>query len=135
MAASCETIHLLRKIFSEKVKYLDRVLLVLGLDGAGESSIIHAVSTNTTKSSSAPTHGFNSAQILHQGLWIELLEVGGSQNLRTYWNQYLKNGHIIVFVVDSTDSKRIHLARQELHWLLHEAPDLQLMVLAISRYK
>ncbi|XP_072257098.1 ADP-ribosylation factor-like protein 10 [Pyxicephalus adspersus] len=110
--------------------YLDRQILVLGLDGAGKSSIIHALSTNTTRSSSAPTHGFNTAQILSQGFRIELLEVGGSQNLRTYWNQYLKNAHIMVFVVDSTDDKRLQLARHELHRLLEEAPELPLMVLA-----
>lgn len=110
--------------------YLDRQGLVLGLDGAGKSSIIHAMSTNTTRSSSAPTHGFNTAQILSQGLRIELLEVGGSQNLRTYWNQYLKKTHIMVFVVDSTDDIRLQLARRELHRLLEEAPQLPLLVLA-----
>ncbi|XP_018407896.1 PREDICTED: ADP-ribosylation factor-like protein 10 [Nanorana parkeri] len=115
---------------SSQPNYLDRQILVLGLDGAGKSSIIHALSTNSTRSSSAPTHGFNTAHILSQGLRIELLEVGGSQNLRTYWNQYLKNAHIIVFVVDSTDDKRLQLARQELHRLLEEASQLPLMVLA-----
>ncbi|XP_069827468.1 ADP-ribosylation factor-like protein 10 [Dendropsophus ebraccatus] len=110
--------------------YLDRQVLVLGLDGAGKSSIIHAISTNTTRSSSAPTHGFNTAQILSQKLRIELLEVGGSQNLRTYWTQYLKKSHIMVFVVDSTDDIRLQLARHELHRLLEEAPRLPLMVLA-----
>ncbi|XP_040261506.1 ADP-ribosylation factor-like protein 10 [Bufo bufo] len=110
--------------------YLDRQILVLGLDGAGKSSIIHALSTNTTRSRSAPTHGFNTAQILSQGLRIELLEVGGSQNLRTYWNQYLKKAHIMVFVVDSTDDIRLQLARHELHRLLEEAPLLPLVVLA-----
>ncbi|XP_073422261.1 ADP-ribosylation factor-like protein 10 [Dendrobates tinctorius] len=110
--------------------YLDRQILVLGLDGAGKSSIIHAISTNTTRSSSAPTHGFNTAQIVSQGLRIELLEVGGSQNLRTYWNQYLKKTHFLVFVVDSTDDIRLQLARHELHRLLEEAPRLPLMVLA-----
>lgn len=59
-----------------------------------------------------------------------LSTVGGSQNLRTYWNQYLKNAHIMVFVVDSTDDKRLQLARQELHRLLEESPQLPLMVLA-----
>ncbi|XP_073507264.1 ADP-ribosylation factor-like protein 10 isoform X2 [Phyllobates terribilis] len=110
--------------------YLDQQILVLGLDGAGKSSIIHAMSTNTTRSSSAPTHGFNTAQIVSQGLRIELLEVGGSQNLRTYWNQYLKKTHFLVFVVDSTDDIRLQLARHELHRLLEEAPGLPLMVLA-----
>ncbi|CAN2389597.1 ADP-ribosylation factor family, partial [Pristimantis euphronides] len=110
--------------------YLDRQILVLGLDGAGKSSVIHAISTNTTKSSSSATHGFNTAQILSQGLRIELLEVGGSHNLRTYWNQYVKKTHIMVFVVDSTDDIRLQLARHELHRLLEEAPRLPLMVLA-----
>ncbi|XP_040200396.1 ADP-ribosylation factor-like protein 10 [Rana temporaria] len=118
------------KPLNTQPNYLDRQILVLGLDGAGKSSIIHALSTNTTRSSSAPTHGFNTAQIISQGLRIELLEVGGSQNLRTYWNQYLKNAHIMVFVVDSTDDKRLQLARQELHRLLEEASHLPLMVLA-----
>ncbi|XP_075712592.1 ADP-ribosylation factor-like protein 10 isoform X2 [Rhinoderma darwinii] len=85
--------------------YLDCQILVLGLDGAGKSSIIHAISTNTTRSCSAPTHGFNTAQILSQGLRIELLE-------------------------DSTDDIRLPLARHELHRLLEEAPQLPLMVLA-----
>ncbi|XP_063303387.1 ADP-ribosylation factor-like protein 10 [Pelobates fuscus] len=110
--------------------YLDRQILVLGLDGAGKSSIIHAISTNTTRSHSAPTHGFNSAKILSQGLRIELLEVGGSHNLRTYWHQYLTNAHLMVFVVDSTDDIRLCLARHELHRLLEAAPQLPLLVLA-----
>ncbi|KAM4677513.1 ADP-ribosylation factor-like protein 10 [Discoglossus pictus] len=118
------------KIQKQEPIYLDRQILVLGLDGAGKSSIIHALSTNTTKSTSAPTHGFNSATIISYGLRIELLEVGGSQNLRTYWNQYLKNANIMLFVVDSTDDKRLPLARHELHRLLEEAPQLPLIVLA-----
>ncbi|XP_063784065.1 ADP-ribosylation factor-like protein 10 [Pseudophryne corroboree] len=124
------TAHQQQPHIGDQVKYLDRQILVLGLDGAGKSSIIHALSTNTIRSSSAPTHGFNTAQILSQGLRIELLEVGGSLNLRTYWNQYLKNADIMVFVVDSTDDKRLQLARHELHRLLEEAPRLPLMVLA-----
>ncbi|KAM8972029.1 ADP-ribosylation factor-like protein 10 [Pelodytes ibericus] len=114
----------------EKSHYLDRQILVLGLDGAGKSSVIHTLATNTTRSSSAPTHGFNTAQILSKGIRIELLEVGGSQNLRTYWNQYLKNAHFLIFVVDATDDLRMQLARYELHRLLEEAPQLPLMVLA-----
>ncbi|XP_053573051.1 ADP-ribosylation factor-like protein 10 [Bombina bombina] len=114
----------------KETNYLDKQVLVLGLDGAGKSSIIHVLRTNTTRSSSAPTHGFNSATIISNGLRIELLEVGGSQNLRTYWNQYLKNANIMVFIVDSTDDKRLPLARLELHRLLSEAPKLPLIVLA-----
>lgn len=59
-----------------------------------------------------------------------VLLVGGSQNLRFYWNQYLSKAHILVFVVDSADGSRLHVARQELHCLLAEDPQLPLIVLA-----
>ncbi|XP_062979412.1 ADP-ribosylation factor-like protein 10 isoform X1 [Elgaria multicarinata webbii] len=105
-------------------------VLVLGLDGAGKSSILHYVCSTEVKKCIAPTQGFNSVQLQDSGLQMALLEVGGSQNLRFYWNQYLSKAHILVFVVDSADGLRLHTARQELHCLLAEDPQLPLIVLA-----
>lgn len=59
-----------------------------------------------------------------------VISVGGSQNLRFYWNQYLSKSHVLVFVVDSADGLRLPTARQELHCLLAEDPQLPLIVLA-----
>uniref|UniRef100_A0A670IKG3 ARF like GTPase 10 n=1 Tax=Podarcis muralis TaxID=64176 RepID=A0A670IKG3_PODMU len=105
-------------------------ILVLGLDGAGKSSIIHYICSTEAKMHIAPTQGFNSAQLQANGLQMDLLEVGGSQNLRSYWNHYLSKAHVLVFVVDSADGLRLHTARQELHGLLAEDPQLPLIVLA-----
>ncbi|XP_078241709.1 ADP-ribosylation factor-like protein 10 isoform X2 [Pogona vitticeps] len=105
-------------------------VLVLGLDGAGKSSIIHYVCSTEAKKHIAPTQGFSSVQLQADGLQLDLLEVGGSQNLRFYWNQYLSKSHVLVFVVDSADGLRLPTARQELHCLLAEDPQLPLIVLA-----
>ncbi|XP_029439443.1 ADP-ribosylation factor-like protein 10 [Rhinatrema bivittatum] len=113
----------------EKDSY-DRQVLVLGLDGAGKSSILHYMSTNTVKESPAPTQGFNSLCVNTERFKIDLLEIGGSPNLRTYWNLYLSRAHVLLFVVDSADSKRFPLVRHELHRLLAEQPELPLIVLA-----
>ncbi|XP_062979413.1 ADP-ribosylation factor-like protein 10 isoform X2 [Elgaria multicarinata webbii] len=110
-------------------------VLVLGLDGAGKSSILHYVCSTEVKKCIAPTQGFNSVQLQDSGLQMALLEVGGSQNLRFYWNQYLSKAHILVFVVDSADGLRLHTARQELHCLLAEDPQLPLIVLANKQDK
>ncbi|XP_068017283.1 ADP-ribosylation factor-like protein 10 [Melanerpes formicivorus] len=112
-----------------------RQVLVLGLDGAGKSSILHYICSQTARKSIAPTYGFNSAQLCVEGLEMDLLEVGGSQNMRAYWQHYLSQAHVLVFVVDSVDRSRLLTARQELHALLDAEPQLPLVVLANKQDK
>uniref|UniRef100_A0A8C8RX44 ADP ribosylation factor like GTPase 10 n=1 Tax=Pelusios castaneus TaxID=367368 RepID=A0A8C8RX44_9SAUR len=111
------------------------LVLVLGLDGAGKSSILHYISSEAARDRTAPTEGFNTVDVPAEGLQIDLLEVGGSQNLRFYWNQFLRQAHMLVFVVDSTDGPRLPTARKELHWLLAEDPQLPLVILANKQDK
>ncbi|PKU36342.1 hypothetical protein llap_13353 [Limosa lapponica baueri] len=61
--------------------------------------------------------------------------MGGSQNLRAYWPHYLSQAHVLVFVVDSVDRSRLLTARQELHALLANEPQLPLVVLANKQDK
>ncbi|NXK52668.1 ARL10 protein, partial [Chauna torquata] len=110
-------------------------VLVLGLDGAGKSSVLHYICSQTARTHIPPTLGFNSAQLCVEGLEMDLLEVGGSQNLRAYWPHYLSEAHVLVFVVDSVDRSRLLTARQELHALLAEEPRLPLVVLANKQDK
>ncbi|XP_074460019.1 ADP-ribosylation factor-like protein 10 [Larus michahellis] len=112
-----------------------RQVLVLGLDGAGKSSVLHYICSQKARDRIAPTHGFNSAQLFVEGMEMDLLEVGGSQNLRSYWPHYLSEAHVLVFVVDSVDRSRLLTARQELHALLAAEPRLPLVVLANKQDK
>ncbi|NXR16072.1 ARL10 protein, partial [Semnornis frantzii] len=112
-----------------------RQVLVLGLDGAGKSSILHYICSRRARKSIAPTYAFNSAQLCVEGLEMDLLEVGGSQNMRAYWHHYLSQAHVLVFVVDSEDRSRLLTARQELHALLDAEPLLPLVVLANKQDK
>ncbi|XP_009948385.1 PREDICTED: ADP-ribosylation factor-like protein 10, partial [Leptosomus discolor] len=112
-----------------------RQVLVLGLDGAGKSSVLHYICSQTARERIAPTHGFNSVQLYVEGLEMDLLEVGGSQNLRAYWPHYLSQADVLVFVVDSVDRSRLLTARQELHTLLAAEPRLPLIVLANKQDK
>uniref|UniRef100_A0A669PSN9 ADP ribosylation factor like GTPase 10 n=1 Tax=Phasianus colchicus TaxID=9054 RepID=A0A669PSN9_PHACC len=105
-------------------------VLVLGLDGAGKSSVLHYICSQKARTRISPTLGFNTAQLRVGGLEMDLLEVGGSYNLRAYWPLYLSDAHVLVFVVDSVDRSRLLTARQELHALLAEEPRLPLVVLA-----
>ncbi|XP_033922632.1 ADP-ribosylation factor-like protein 10 [Melopsittacus undulatus] len=110
-------------------------VLVLGLDGAGKSSVLHYICNQTARKHFTPTQGFSCTQLSVEGLEMELLEVGGSKNLRAYWPDYMSHAHVLVFVVDSVDRSRLVTARQELHTLLAIEPQLPLVVLANKQDK
>ncbi|NWI96120.1 ARL9 protein, partial [Pitta sordida] len=105
-------------------------ILVLGLDGAGKTSVLHSLATNQDKRSVAPTEGINAICINTEETQMEFLEIGGSESLRSYWKMYLPKALLVVYVVDSADHARLPVAKQLLHQLLQNNSTLPLMVLA-----
>lgn len=51
-----------------------RQILVLGLDGAGKTSVLHSLATNHVKHSAAPTEGFNAVCINTEETQLYFLE-------------------------------------------------------------
>ncbi|XP_023781510.1 ADP-ribosylation factor-like protein 9, partial [Cyanistes caeruleus] len=105
-------------------------ILVLGLDGAGKSSVLHSLATNRVKRSVAPTEGFNAVCINTEESQMEFLEIGGSESLRSYWKMYLPKVLLLVYVVDSADHARLPVAKQLLHQLIQNNSTLPVVVLA-----
>lgn len=60
---------------------------------------------------------------------LHVLPVGGAEDLRRYWADYLRKTHVLVYVVDSSDRSRLPLAKAELHRLLRVEPQLPVVVL------
>uniref|UniRef100_A0A2K6UGZ6 ARF like GTPase 10 n=1 Tax=Saimiri boliviensis boliviensis TaxID=39432 RepID=A0A2K6UGZ6_SAIBB len=94
-----------------------REVLVLGLDGAGKSTFLRVLSGKPPLEGHIPTWGFNSVRLPTKDFEVDLLEIGGSQNLRFYWKEFVNEVDVLVFVVDSADRLRLPWARQELHKL------------------
>ena len=46
--------------------------------------------------------------------------VGGKQSVRSYWENFVSNTDVLVFVVDSADVGRFPEAKEELHKLLRD---------------
>ncbi|XP_016142610.1 ADP-ribosylation factor-like protein 9 [Sinocyclocheilus grahami] len=105
-------------------------VLVLGLDGAGKTSLLHCFATGSLEQDVCPTQGFNAISINKEELQIEFLEIGGTEKLRDYWRMYLCKARVLVFVVDSSDPERFPLAKRLLHQLLLADPCLPLVLLA-----
>ncbi|XP_072191610.1 ADP-ribosylation factor-like protein 9 isoform X1 [Excalfactoria chinensis] len=115
---------------AEQVKGASRQILVLGLDGAGKSSVLHSLATNQVKRSVAPTEGFNAVCINSGESQMEFLEIGGSESLRSYWKMYLPKVLLLIYVVDSADHARLPVAKELLHQLIQNNSTLPVVVLA-----
>lgn len=114
----------------ETVKPRGTQVLVLGLDGAGKSSLLHSFTNSWSEGEPQPTQGLHAVSINREDLSIEFLEIGGSVELRQYWQKYMPKALMLVFVVDASNSELFPLVKTHLHELLVTDPHLPLMVLA-----
>ncbi|XP_073343755.1 ADP-ribosylation factor-like protein 9 [Pagrus major] len=115
---------------SRPVQSAGTQVLVLGLDGAGKTSLLHCLATGSQEDDMQPTQGFNAVSISREDLHIEFLEIGGKEELRPYWQKYMSKALLLVFVVDSSNPQLFPVAKKHLHELLVSDPRLPLMVLA-----
>ncbi len=106
-------------------------LLVLGLDGAGKTTVLYRLKLGDTVQT-IPTIGFNVETIEYKNLRFTCWDVGGQEKIRNLWKHYYTNTQGLIFVVDSNDTKRIDTAAKELHMLLQseELRDCSVLVYA-----
>lgn len=89
----------------------------MGLDNSGKTTILKALS-NEDITQITPTKGFNIKNLSHDGFKLNVWDVGGQETLRKYWNNYFENTNALVYVIDSSDVKRMPESGSELQILL-----------------
>ncbi|XP_060792476.1 ADP-ribosylation factor-like 10 [Neoarius graeffei] len=119
----------------EEEERRQKQVLVLGLDGAGKSSVLQQLNGASSKRKCAPTRGFNFIRLHTPACEFDFLEIGGGEDLRAYWADFLKRAHILLYVVDSSDRKRLPLAKDELHRLLSIDTQLPVVILGNKQDK
>ncbi|XP_070794571.1 ADP-ribosylation factor-like protein 9 isoform X3 [Pituophis catenifer annectens] len=108
----------------------NKQILVLGLDGAGKTSVLYSLATNHVKRNTVPTKGFNAVCVNTEETKMEFLEIGGSESLREYWKMYMPRVLLLIYVVDSADHERFPVAKTLLHQLVQSNSTLPVMILA-----
>ena len=106
-------------------------LLLLGLDGAGKTTILYKMKLNEYLNT-VPTVGFNVESIEYKNLNMTIWDVGGQTSIRKLWKHYFTGTDAVVYVIDSSDKERLDLAKEELYGLINdeELRDVLLLVLA-----
>jgi ADP-ribosylation factor-like protein 1 len=67
-----------------------------------------------------PTIGFNVETLQYKNIKFQVWDLGGQTSIRPYWRCYYPNTDAIIFVVDSSDTERLSIAKQELNAMLEE---------------
>ncbi|XP_040937683.1 ADP-ribosylation factor-like protein 2 [Gossypium hirsutum] len=68
----------------------------------------------------SPTLGFNIKTITYQKYTLNIWDVGGQRTIRSYWRNYFEQTDGLVWVVDSSDLRRLDDCKMELDNLLKE---------------
>ena len=102
-----------------KVKEKEMRVLILGLDNAGKSTILRQIMGKDI-TEICPTVGFNIETLEFEGFKLNLWDVGGQKSLRSYWRNYFEATDGLIWVVDTSDKRRMIDCKNELHSLLQE---------------
>lgn len=78
-------------------------VLMLGLDGAGKTTILYKFKLNETLSS-VPTVGFNVEEVKYKNLKFTIWDIGGQTRLIEMWHHYYQGSNAVVYVLDSADN-------------------------------
>jgi ADP-ribosylation factor-like protein 2 len=90
-----------------------------GLDNAGKTTIVKRINGEDVNEVS-PTLGFNIKSMDYLGYQLNLWDVGGQKTLRSYWKNYFEQTDGLIWVVDSSDRRRLAECGKELHKILME---------------
>ncbi|CAG4942361.1 ADP-ribosylation factor 2 [Papilio machaon] len=94
-------------------------ILMVGLDAAGKTTILYKLKLGEIVTT-IPTIGFNVETVEYKNISFTVWDVGGQDKIRPLWRHYYQNTQGLIFVVDSSDTKRIVEAENELANMLKE---------------
>ncbi|TKR93423.1 hypothetical protein L596_007884 [Steinernema carpocapsae] len=89
---------------------------VIGLDGAGKTTIIKAL-RNESPEWVQQTHGFCREEFALDKQKIVAYDLGGDARIRGIWSTYFAECYAVVFVIDGSNHVRISEANEELEKL------------------
>ncbi|TGZ67958.1 hypothetical protein CRM22_004509 [Opisthorchis felineus] len=96
-------------------------ILILGLDNAGKTTLLYWLRLHSTIVT-APTVGINVEEVKlpHCGASFVAWDFGGHDKLRILWSRFYEGTKGLVFVVDSSDIKRLDVAHEALRRVLDD---------------
>lgn len=94
-------------------------IIILGLDNAGKTTILKKLA-NEDVHQVMPTQGFMVKTLKQGNFKLNMWDIGGQKSVRHYWRSYFESTGFIIYVIDSSDRRRLEETGLELQQLLDE---------------
>eukprot|EP00299_Pterocystis_sp_00344_P001018 c1067_g1_i1.p1 GENE.c1067_g1_i1~~c1067_g1_i1.p1 ORF type:complete len:185 (+),score=19.30 c1067_g1_i1:37-591(+) len=110
-------------------------LLMVGLDGAGKTTILNKLKlgvSNEKQPSTVPTLGFNVQTVKFHNIKLQVWDVGGQDSIRPLWRHYFTGSQALIYVVDSHDRVRLDKAKQEFDRIINDRAMTDVPVLVFA---
>jgi len=91
-------------------------IVIVGLDNAGKTTILYQFLMNEVVQTS-PTIGSNVEEVTWKNIHFIMWDLGGQQSLRQSWSTYFQNTEFVIVVIDSTDTERLTVIKEEIERL------------------
>mmetsp|Transcript_16549 Transcript_16549/g.23240 ORF Transcript_16549/g.23240 Transcript_16549/m.23240 type:complete len:180 (+) Transcript_16549:22-561(+) len=93
--------------------------LVVGLDNSGKSTILNFLKPDAQKQTEMyPTVGFQVEKFRHGIINFTMFDMSGQGRYRNLWEHYYPEAEGIIFVIDSADTVRLCVVKDELDCIL-----------------
>jgi small GTP-binding protein len=109
--------NLTQRFFKRPAK---KVVLMLGLDAAGKTTILYKLHRFGEVQYSMPTIGMNIEVLEHSNFIIKGWDIGGADRIRVLWTPFFEEACGLILVVDSSDFDRVEDSVTQLNILLQE---------------
>lgn len=105
-------------------------LLLLGLDNAGKTTLLHRLKTGGVRNF-PPTDRPSCEKFTYLGITFSAWDLGGHEAVRYLWQDFVCECKAILFLVDACDHERIEEVGYELDALIaeHVVEDLPIAIL------
>lgn len=92
-------------------------VLVLGIDGAGKSTLVEALrcfkDPERKPRTIRPTNGLQPQTIEDGKTYVTFWDISGNKEFRgSVWDDYMKDASVVLYVVNGEQSRRIHESRK-----------------------
>lgn len=94
-------------------------ILIVGLDGAGKTTIVNQLKNPNSNKRLIPTLGFNVESFAWKKMKFLLWDLGGQTASRNLWVHYINESKAIIFVIDCNDTSRFNEVYIELNKILN----------------
>lgn len=98
-------------------------ILVVGLDNSGKTTILNILKCmkdkDVTACDTVPTIGFSVEKFATKTLDVTAFDMSGQGRYRNLWSHHYKDVDGIIFVIDSSDTLRMVVAKDELFTMIN----------------